>query len=1014
MLKGKGALIIFLIFVCAVVFLSVMLSAQVPTGKIFGTVTDENGTPLPGVAVEATSPSLVGKATAVTDINGVYRLFALTPGTYKIKFALQGFKPLTRDGIVVTIEQTVKLNVSLEIGALEEEVTVVGQTPLIDVKTTVKGMTLTKETFQVLPKGRDFDTLITAVPGVNNELLLLAGTSVDGASGLENMYYIDGTDIGNLLTGARGQGAVFEFVDEVQVKASGYEAEYGGALGGVVNVITRQGGNAYYGDLIGYYSGSALTGKERDVLYWDPYDIYKAGYVNYQDLYGKEKVDRIEAGFSLGGYILKDRLWFFGSFLPVFPTTTRHVVFDPSKIEGDYTQKYEYWNFQAKLTAQPFKFLRLGASYVNNFSKYKGNLPPRDGTGSPTDVWPDYGYTYPNWTASGYADFTLRNNLLISLRGGSFYTNTADQLVQPTEPRWRHWGEGPSVFPDIPANYVRPVGWQNYSAFMVTERLIRQRSHLDADVSYYFKLAGEHAWKFGVSWVRSGEDVLNAYKYPSCPSVNFYWNRSAILYGVDYGRGTYGYYSVFGNEATGPVGLFYKAHSDRWALFLQDSWTFAHKLTINAGVRTEKEYVPSYSDDPTLKDFKPIDFQFKDKLAPRFGVIYDVFGDSSLKVFGSYGLYSDFFRLYIAGYNFGGWRQKGAFYMLDTYEWDKIGVNDYYPGTLLTVIDSAKMVSGFGVDPDIKPMSQREVSFGVEKRIMENFSATLRIVQKHLRYAIEDVGVLEPGVGEFYYTANPGYGVTRWTTKGGKFDPKYPETPRAKREYWAVNFSLDKRFSRNWLAGFSYTWSRLTGNYSGLASSDEVGRAAPYIERNFDLWHMAYTKDMKLQDGPLASDRTHFLKLYAAYTFPFRLTVGAMVNAMSGVPFSERWWVMGDYNWRPFNRGYYREGTSGNNLKKMRTPFLWFANLYAEYSLRLGKTTLNFNINIDNLFDIKTAQLVYEMRTYWDLIVSEEKLLSGDWDLDDPEVGYIPDPAFMMKGFFFPPIAARFGIRFSF
>ncbi len=98
------------------VFLSASLLAQVPTGTIAGTVCDEQGNPLPGCAVEATSARLVGKAAAVTDANGVYRLFALTPGTYKITFTLAGFKPLTRDGIVVSLEQTVKLDAGLELG----------------------------------------------------------------------------------------------------------------------------------------------------------------------------------------------------------------------------------------------------------------------------------------------------------------------------------------------------------------------------------------------------------------------------------------------------------------------------------------------------------------------------------------------------------------------------------------------------------------------------------------------------------------------------------------------------------------------------------------------------------------------------------------------------------------------------------------------------------------------------------------------------------------------------------
>ncbi len=305
------------------------LFAQAPSSKMFGTVTDEQGTPLPGVAVEATSPKLVGKGVAITDEKGVYRLFALTPGIYKLAFTLQGFKTVTREGIIVELEQTVKLDVPMPLGALEEQVTVIGQSPLVDVKSTVKGMTMTKEMFSSLPRGRDFDSLVGAVPGVQNERLL-SGISVDGASGAENMFYVDGTDITNPYVGVRGQGVAFEFVDEVQVKASGYQAEFGGSLGGVIQVITRQGGNAFHGDVLGFYSGSSLNGKERDTLRLGLYDINVAEYVNYQDLYGKDNVDRIEAGFNLGGYVIKDRFWFFGSLLPVFNTTTRHVVFDPS------------------------------------------------------------------------------------------------------------------------------------------------------------------------------------------------------------------------------------------------------------------------------------------------------------------------------------------------------------------------------------------------------------------------------------------------------------------------------------------------------------------------------------------------------------------------------------------------------------------------------------------------------------------------------------------------------------
>jgi hypothetical protein len=270
------------------------------------------------------------------------------------------------------------------------------------------------------------------------------------------------------------------------------------------------------------------------------------------------------------------------------------------------------------------------------------------------------------------------------------------------------------------------------------------------------------------------------------------------------------------------------------------------------------------------------------------------------------------------------------------------------------------------------------------------------------------VGVISEG-DVIYYTSNPGYGYSRSTTDGGKFDAKYPACPKAKREYWGLNLSLDKRLSNNWLGGFSYTWSRLTGNYSGLASSDEVfstgnyvgeGRNSPNVERNFDVWYYAYDKNLNPIDGPLATDRPHVFKLYGAYTFPFRLTAGAVVAAMSGSPFTE-WWLLEGSGFAPYGRA---------NLG--RTPFLWFANLYAEYSLRLGRTSLNFNVNIDNVFNASTTTMYWSYRNLYTLTVTEDEILSGDWELETS--GYVPDNRFTKSFQFYPPISGRLGVRFSF
>ena len=244
------------------------------------------------------------------------------------------------------------------------------------------------------------------------------------------MFYVDGTDIGDTRTRLRCQSVAFEFVDEVQVKPPATRPNSAVAMGGVVNVITRQGGNAFHGDLLGYLQRLRVERQGTGHAPPTPYDINMAEYVNYQDLYGKDKIDRIEGGFSLGGYVFKDKLWFSGSFLPVFQHDERHVV-DPSTLEEDYTRRDQSWNFQAKLTAQPFKFMRLGASYINNSNKYKGALPNRNGTSDPTAFWPDYGFAFPSWSPSAYTDLTLGNNLLFSFRGGTYYTNITDQQVQP-------------------------------------------------------------------------------------------------------------------------------------------------------------------------------------------------------------------------------------------------------------------------------------------------------------------------------------------------------------------------------------------------------------------------------------------------------------------------------------------------------------------------------------------------------------------------------------------------------
>ena len=1002
------------------------IAAQAPTGKITGVVLDDQQMPLPGVTVEADSPSLVGMASAVTDTNGVFRLFGLPSGRYTLKFTLPGFNTVNRQDIIVRVEQTIRVAVEMSPGAIEEEITVVGESPLVDVKSTTKGMTLTKEMFEMLPRGRNFDTLVTAVPGVNSEPYA-GGLSVDGASGAENMYYIDGMDITNMDQGSRDQSAAFEFVDEVQIVASGYQAEYGGSMGGVVNVITRAGGNEFHGELIGFYSGSKLNGTERDSLRLNPLDTSQAEYVNYETgkgldaALGRDAVNRYEVGFSLGGYIIRDRLWFFGTFLPVFQDTTRHVDWVPAGTApaSDHTQDQTWWNGQFKLTAQPLKDLRLAAAFINNFYKYRGTLPARDGSGNPDTDYAGFGFNYPNYSGTLTADYSVGSNLFFSLRGGYFFRDQNNQMPPASGlPRWRFYKEAPGyattnnlMFDDIPASLQHGNGWYNIPAAELTQTVknIRNRMAVNFDTTLYLNLGGEHAWKAGVQAVRIEEDIdstaQNVYVFLG-------WDRSFTY--LDTGntvRGKYGYYAVRGGDA-GPYGTFANPNSTRWALYLQDSWTPSfsnNKLTINFGVRAEKEDIPSFSDLPEY-DYPPVQFDFADKIAPRVGFIYDVFGDSSTKIFGSYGWYYDVMKLDMAVGSYGGLKWWSDYYLLDDYDFTKITKDN--PGACgqYLITYNWREPSFDSTDPDLLPTLQTELTFGGERKLMENLSASVRIVYKHLVRTIEDVGVLT-STGESYYTANPGYGYTRPISQGGLFDDIYPATPKAQRNYWGVNIAFDKRFSDNWLAGFSYTWSQLKGNYGGLASSDEWGRNDPNVERYWDLWWHMWDKNMTEIVGLLNTDRPHQFKFYGSYAFPFGLTVGTVVNAMSGIPVTREL--------HTGLEGYYPDG----RLTDGRAPFLWFADLYAEYNLKItDRYRVQLNVNVDNLFDISTAQRLYTRMNQTSTVLTDAERLAG-WTYDNTAhtvttinrtLSYIADPRFLMEQSFYGPISIRLGLKFIF
>ena len=218
--------------------------AQETRGAISGVIKDTSGAVLPGATVEARSATGVVSTTA--DETGAYRFPALSPGPYKIVATLQGFKP-SATKVTVVVGQQLEADLNLAVGGLTETVSVTALATSIDTKQSGAATNIQAETIALLPKGRDFTSLVTLAPGANRRAAA-AASPIDGASAAENKYYLDGMDATNLRTGFAATPFLTDFVDEVQVKSSGYAAEFGGSTGGVVSVISRAARTLFRGE----------------------------------------------------------------------------------------------------------------------------------------------------------------------------------------------------------------------------------------------------------------------------------------------------------------------------------------------------------------------------------------------------------------------------------------------------------------------------------------------------------------------------------------------------------------------------------------------------------------------------------------------------------------------------------------------------------------------------------------------------------------------------------------------
>ena len=255
----------------ALLLLARPVAAQERFGGLTGTITDASGAVLPGTTVTVTNKATGAARSVVTSGDGLYIVPDLDPGRYSLVVELAGFAKAEYADVAITLGKTLKVDAQLKVGDLSEVVQVSGAPQDIDVRSTLVAHNVREEEIDRMPKGRSFQSIALTAPSVNSGEIE-GGFQVNGASGAENAFTVDGVVTNSLVDGRSRQDAVFEYLQEVQVKTGGISAEYGGALGGVISAVTKSGGNTFRGEGHYYFEGSPLGAGPVEPLVLDPSD----------------------------------------------------------------------------------------------------------------------------------------------------------------------------------------------------------------------------------------------------------------------------------------------------------------------------------------------------------------------------------------------------------------------------------------------------------------------------------------------------------------------------------------------------------------------------------------------------------------------------------------------------------------------------------------------------------------------------------------------------------------------
>ncbi|MFY9552107.1 MAG: TonB-dependent receptor [Thermoanaerobaculia bacterium] len=896
----------------ALLFIPASSALSQTTGDITGRVLDEQGGVLPGVTVEARGPALQGVRSTVSDGTGAYRLVLLPPGTYKVTATLPGFAKV-EETVVVSLAKTSSADLRLR-AAVKEEIVVSGESPVVDTTSTATGSNFDSRQIRTLPTGRNYSSVVLVAPGVTSQASNTDNFSntiaVYGSSGLENSYILDGADTSGIEYGAQGKDLNFEFIQEVEVKTGGYQAEFGRSTGGIINVITKSGGNEFHGDVFGYYDADALQANNRH---------------SNESLYGTNQgFNRYDWGLDLGGYAIKDRLWFFGAYDRVKNTITNQLTSGPEA--GLLVDSPSVRNLASgKLTFM----LNASNTIVGSFFQ-----DPRTDTGAINDgahTLNGAPSTFLGRQDFGGQDWVGRYN---GLFGTSWVATAQFALHQERNSVAPATAEGQGIeYIDSRNNNVQSGG------FGLIQNKNFKRYFYGGSITKYLS---NHEIKGGLEYETqdatvtkrmSGGQQVRIIDNPGDPSRpvfrHFYWTTPDA--------------SLPDNVPTSQLNA--TPSHKMLSAYLQDTWAIFPNLTVNLGVRWDQQKI---IDSIGVEQIK-----LNNDFAPRLGVVWDPTSDHRTKVYGSFGYFYEQIPMDLVVRSYSYERQPVV------YNFDPVAINlDVNAATIAGdqgAIDNGggKILGGFTEpsDPNIKGQYVREFLLGAEREVIPNTAVGVKYIYRNYGRTIEDFVC---SANADYCIGNPGEGIMS-TLFNLSYVGGYP-APKAQRIFRGVQLDVTKRFSDNWSLVASYLWSRLDGNYDGgfAPYTQPRGTADPNISATYDYFDF-FTNGQDLtritNRGRLANDRTHQIKVYGTYVTPFRLNVGLAGYFRTGTPLTR----LGNSNaydrWEFFLTERGAEG---------RVPSDYEIDLHLGYPFQVGPVTINALVDIFQLLNVQRATFLEE------------------------------------------------------